>query len=127
MARRSIQIDGFGHLNPLPAASRIGNLVASSVIGGMDRGTRDFPESFAGQCANVFAHMRAIIEAAGATPADVIKVNFYVAELERRAEINPLWVELFPDEDSRPARHTQLQQLDPPRLVCADFLALIER
>ena len=30
--RKSIYVEGFGHKNPIPAASRIGNLVASAFL-----------------------------------------------------------------------------------------------
>ena len=53
------------HENPIPNASRIGNLVMSSVIGGTNPGTRDLPESFEAQVANVFVHIRHDVEAAG--------------------------------------------------------------
>ena len=36
MSRRSIEIEGFHHANPIPAASRVGPLLASSVVAARD-------------------------------------------------------------------------------------------
>ena len=125
MTRRSIYVDVYAHENPIPAASRVGNLVASSVISAIDPGTREAPPSLEAQCEQVFANLRAILAAAGATPEDVVKVGFYMTDISNRPVLNRFWLELFPDADSRPARHTQQEQLAPPRLIAADFLAVL--
>ncbi|MGE0576472.1 RidA family protein, partial [Reyranella sp.] len=66
------------HENPIPNASRIGNVIMSSVIGGTNPGTRDLPDSLEQQVANVFTHIRHDVEAAGATVDDIIKITFWV-------------------------------------------------
>ncbi len=40
MTRRSIEIESFSHQNPIPAATRIGPLLVSSIIPPFDAGTR---------------------------------------------------------------------------------------
>ena len=75
MTRRSVDIDGFRHANPIPGASRVGPLVASSVISG--RGG-DGPEA---QIANLFRHVGDMLHAAGADWRHVVKMNFYVPDL----------------------------------------------
>jgi enamine deaminase RidA (YjgF/YER057c/UK114 family) len=126
MARRSIHVEGYSHANPIPVASRVGNIVASSVISAVDPASGETPESFEGQCEIVFSNMRLILEAAGATPEDVVKVGFYMPDPSQRTVMNRFWLELFPDEASRPARHTQQDALPPPRLIAADFIAVID-
>ena len=74
--RKSVNFPGFSHQNPIPNASRIGNLMMSSVISGVDPGTRNLPAELAGQVANIFVHIRACVEAAGGTVDDIIKINF---------------------------------------------------
>ena len=59
--RQSVNFPGFAHSNPIPNASRIGNLMMSSVISGADPGTRTYPPTLAGQVANIFTHIRAAI------------------------------------------------------------------
>jgi 2-iminobutanoate/2-iminopropanoate deaminase len=104
--RKSFDIEGLGHANPIPAVSRIGNIVATGGISGTDRSTGKIPEGVGAQCAHMFANLRAILAAAGATPEDVIRVTVWIARPEIRAEVNKEWVVMFPDPHSRPARHT---------------------
>ena len=125
--RQSINGGKPRHENPIPNASRIGNLVMSSVIGGTNPGTRDLPDSFEAQVANVFIHIRHDIEAAGGTVDDIIKVTFWVRDpASQRAALNTEWVKLFPDPESRPARHTQAMASGGRSLVQADFVAVLQ-
>jgi 2-iminobutanoate/2-iminopropanoate deaminase len=104
--RKSFDVEGLGHANPIPAVSRIGNIVATGGVSGADRKTGKVPEDAAAQCANMFANLRAILAAAGATSEDVIRVTVWIKRPEIRAEVNKEWVVMFPDPHSRPARHT---------------------
>jgi len=123
MARRqSIEIPGFSHANPIPGASRIGNLVMSSVISGRDPETGETPDDMAQQIVNIFAHIRSAIEAAGGTPEDIIKITFWVPDpVSGRAALNGEWEKMFPDAASRPARHT----LAGSARVSCDFVAVL--
>ena len=123
--RRSIHVEGLGHKHPIPVASRVGNIVASSVISGVDPQTGKIPDTLEEQAETAFANMRRIIEAAGASPDDVIKVGVYMDDPTRRDAINRPWLELFPDEDSRPARHTQQDSLLGKRLIALEFIAVL--
>ena len=104
--RKSFDVEGLGHANPIPAVSRIGNLVATGGVSGTDTRTGKMPEDVSAQCANMFANLRKILAAAGATPEDVIRVTVWIARPEIRTEVNKEWVVMFPDPHSRPARHT---------------------
>ena len=66
MGRQSIEINSFQHVNPIPAASRIGPLLVSSVIAPRDPGEQTVPEAPEAQYANLFHHIGEILEAAGA-------------------------------------------------------------
>jgi 2-iminobutanoate/2-iminopropanoate deaminase len=123
--RRSVDFPGFRHLNPIPNASRIGNIMMSSVINGMDPGTRNLPPDLAQQLANMFAHIRSAVEAAGGTVDDIIKINVWMKEpATQREALNVEWVKMFPDKDSRPARHTLPLGPDSKALVACDFTAV---
>lgn len=104
--RRSFDIEGLGHANPIPAVSRIGNIVATGGVSGMDAKTGKIPEDAVAQCAHMFANLRTILAAAEASPEDVIRVTVWIARAEIRAQVNKEWVVMFPDAHSRPARHT---------------------
>jgi enamine deaminase RidA (YjgF/YER057c/UK114 family) len=124
--RRSIDGSRARHENPIPNACRIGNIVMSSVIGGSTPGTRELPPTLEEQVANVFAYIRHDVEAAGGTVDDIIKITFWVKDpAKQRAALNAEWVKMFPDPDSRPARHTQHLPADARALVQADFIAVL--
>jgi len=124
--RKSINGSRARDENPIPNASRIGNIVISSVIGGTRPGTRELPASLEEQVANVFAHIRHDIEAAGGSVDDIIKITFWVKDpVLQRAALNTEWVKMFPDPQSRPARHTLVLPADNRALVQADFTAVL--
>jgi 2-iminobutanoate/2-iminopropanoate deaminase len=124
--RRSIMFPGFSHQNPIPNASRVGNIVMSSVIGGSNPGTRELPPSLEAQVANVFGYIRAAIEAAGGTPENIVKIDFFVKDpASQREALNAEWVKMFPDTNSRPARHTQPLPADSRAQVQASFVAVL--
>lgn len=102
--RKSINGSRARHENPIPNASRVGNVVMSSVIGGTKPGTRELPASLEEQVANVFAYIKHDVEAAGGSVDDIIKITFWVKDpVSQRAALNTEWVKMFPDAESRPA------------------------
>lgn len=104
--RTSIEVEGFSHAgNPIPAASRVGNVVMTGGISGQDPATGKVPDDAIAQVALAFANLEKIITAAGASVEDIVKVSVAVKTFELRAEINVQWLKMFPDEHSRPARH----------------------
>ena len=127
MARRqSVNAPRARHENPIPNASRIGNIVMSSVIGGANPGTRELPPSLEAQVANVFAHIRSDIEAAGGTVDDIIKITFWVKDpVSQRAALMAEWLMSFPYPVARPARNTLPLPADSRALVQADFTAVL--
>jgi len=123
--RQSVNFPGFAHQNPIPNASRIGNVMMSSVIAGSDPGTRNLPPELAKQVANVFTHVRAAITSAGGAPDDIIKMTFWMKEPGTgRAALNDEWVKMFPDAASRPARHTMALGSESHALVTCEFVAV---
>jgi enamine deaminase RidA (YjgF/YER057c/UK114 family) len=125
MSRRSIEIAGFRHTNPIPAASRLGPLLVSSVIPPRDPGADTIPKELDAQIANLFQLMGEMLEAAGGDWRHVAKVTFFVADGAVRDAINGPWLERFPDPDSRPARHTQVSPT-AGRAISCEFLAYID-
>ena len=124
--RKSIHIGGFKHANPIPNACRIGNLVMSGVILGRDAAGA-MPESLDAQCANMFAHMKAAVEAAGGSTDDIIKMTVWLKDRTQRGPVNVEWLKMFPDEHSRPARHAlSMDVMDGGALVQCDFTAVID-
>ncbi len=58
-------------------------------------------EDAAAQTRQIFEHMKAILEAAGASFADVLRVTVYLTDINDRVAINPVRQEYF--GDTRPA------------------------
>ncbi len=125
MGRKSIHIPGFAHRNPIPAASRVGNVVISSVINGVDPATGRPGETLAKQCEFMFLHMQALVTAAGGSMDDIVKVTIWMNDRSQRDVLNQAWTTVFPDDASRPARHTQPAQLDGGLLIQCDFMAVL--
>lgn len=124
--RVSFELPGVGHTHPIPGGCRIGSFLITSVVSGKDPRTGAFPEGIEGQCAQMFANMRALLEAGGATPEDVIKVTVWLTDKALRPHVNKEWLAMFPDPHSRPARHTFAgPDLDPPMLVECEVMAVI--
>jgi enamine deaminase RidA (YjgF/YER057c/UK114 family) len=121
--RRSIHIEGLSHLTAIPVATRIGPLVVSSVIAPFAPGTRDVPEEPAAQLANIFAHVGAMLDEADATWAHVAKMEFWAPNAEMRSEIDGPWLEHFPDQTSRPSRHTHT---GGGNVFTASFIAYVD-
>jgi len=125
--RRSIEVKGLEHVNPIPNASRIGSLLVSGGIFGKDPASGKVPEGIEAQCAQTFANIRTVLAAGGATPEDVIKLSVWLKDMAYRPVVNKYYVEIFPDEHSRPARHTfPTPDLREPLLVECEIMAVIQ-
>ena len=113
MGRRTIiDVPGVAHgTMPIPMAVKIGNMVYSSGIHGMDPATGTIPQDPAAQVKLVFQHMRTIVENAGGGTGDIAIVIFNIADDSVRPLVNDEWLAMFPDDDDRPARNTHLTQL----------------
>ena len=123
--RRSIYIDEFAHKSPIPNASRIGSIVVSGLIRGIDPATQTFLPTVEGQCAFMFEHLRRTVEAGGAHVEDIVKVTFWMKQLQRNP-VNDEWIKMFPDPQSRPARQIMEVPMEEGVLVQCDFMAVID-
>lgn len=126
--RRSFHVEGLGHgANPIPAVSRVGNLVTSGGIMGRDVATGAVGETFEDQCRLMFEAMDKIARAAGITTAAIAKVTIYLSPGMARDAINHEWLKHFPDEHSRPARHVVIyEHFAGNILIQCEFIAFAE-
>src|SRR6185503_8412330 len=83
--RRSIEVAGVKHQNPIPAASRKGPFVASGAISGADPQTGKVPEDLDAQCRQMFDNVRRLLEAAGGGPDDILKMTVWIADRALRS------------------------------------------
>jgi len=124
--RKSIYIEGFQHVNPIPNACRLGNFLVSGVINGVDPATGKVPPTIEEQCAFMFGHMRRIVEAGGGTTDDIIKMTVWMKDRSQRQPLNREWLKMFPDEQTRPSRHTMQGHMEGATLIQCDFMAVID-
>ena len=122
--QQSIYVEGFAHGNPIPAGCRIGNVLMTGVISGKDARTGKRPETLDGQCEAVFRHVREIVEAAGMTTNDIIKLTVWLKDQSDRKALNAEWVKMFPDPQHRPARMVMPHVGEGDALILCDVTAV---
>lgn len=76
----------------------------------MEPETRKTPPDIESQCKLMFQNIRRVMEAAGGSVEDIIKVVVWAKDKSFKEAVNKEWLAMFPDEHSRPARHTMLYQ-----------------
>jgi enamine deaminase RidA (YjgF/YER057c/UK114 family) len=124
--RKSINVAGFSHKNPIPAGSVIGNLLMTGVIFGVDPDTGKMADNLEDECRFIFENARRILAAAGGNFDDILKMTFYLKPDISRDLLNKFWVEIFPNPDSRPARHVILSQTLPADMhIQSDLVAVL--
>lgn len=125
--RQSVHVDGFAHVNPVPAACRVGSLLVTGAVHGGGRGDDpgDFPPDFGTQCARMFGRVGDIVAAAGGSLDDVAKFSVRIGDDADRAELNEQWLALFPDPESRPARQVSVGTTRPHIKVQCEVIAMI--
>jgi 2-iminobutanoate/2-iminopropanoate deaminase len=105
MAIQSFEIPPVKHNAPIPMAAKVGNVVMTSGVMGADPQTGQVPESLEEQAKNCFINLETVLTKAGATKDDVVRVTVFIKSNQNRQLVNPPWLEMFPDENARPARH----------------------
>jgi 2-iminobutanoate/2-iminopropanoate deaminase len=123
--RESFNVAPMIHANPIPTFSRTGNMLFTSVISGRDLETGKVPDSAEEQAVNVFKILERILAKGGATAGDVAHVKVFLKDNSYRELVNKPWVAMFPDENSRPARHATI---DPSlgALIQIEAVAVIQ-
>lgn len=123
MSREALWLPTFMHANPIPTASRIGPLLISGALTGRTPDTGEMPASLDAQIANVFAHIVALMDAAGSSTDAIAKVTFHLVDYRDRTALNRAWTAMFPDRATMPARQVLASSLDGGALVHADLIA----
>jgi enamine deaminase RidA (YjgF/YER057c/UK114 family) len=101
---------------PLSFATRVGDLLFISGIPGFDT-QGALPQEFEAQFANVVANIRRVLDEAGATSSDLVKVNVLLTRAADVAAMNGLYASAF-GPAPYPARTTcVVQALPDPRML----------
>jgi 2-iminobutanoate/2-iminopropanoate deaminase len=102
MTRREYAVDGLAPpISHYTDAVAAGDTLYVSGIVPVDADGNVVGDDVVAQSRQVFANMRLVLAAAGAEPADVVKVTVYLLDIDDRPRINPVRQEFF--GDARPA------------------------
>jgi reactive intermediate/imine deaminase len=102
---KRINVEGVGRLPAFSHATLAGGLIfVSGMLGTLPGSFNLAPGGTAGQTRQALENIRAILAGAGATLADVAKVNVYLTDMTTFSEMNEAYLEFFPGEP--PARIT---------------------
>jgi 2-iminobutanoate/2-iminopropanoate deaminase len=108
---------------PLSFTARTGDLLFISGIPGFDE-NRGLPDSFEAQFANVVTNIKRVLDDAGATFRDVVKLNVLLTRASDVATMNALYASAF-GPAPYPARTTCVVQAlpDPKMLIEIEGIA----
>jgi enamine deaminase RidA (YjgF/YER057c/UK114 family) len=125
--RRVIEVPGLEHTNPIPMATVIGTLLVSGSIPGKSAVTGEWGRDLQTQCALVFENIARILNAAGGTTGDILKLSVWLKDIGARGPLNEEWKKMFPDALSRPARHTFADPHMPDgQFIQCEIMAVLE-
>ncbi|RLJ71123.1 2-iminobutanoate/2-iminopropanoate deaminase [Hydrogenivirga caldilitoris] len=82
-----------------------GTLYVSGQIG-IDPGTNRLRESFEGQAEQVLKNVEAVLQEAGYSKGDIVKVVIYLTDITKFKEFNSLYESFFQGIEPKPARVT---------------------
>lgn len=115
--------------DPIPVGIKVDDLIHGLRITGADPTTGKLPESLEAQSAQALANLQRAVEAAGGSLDNVAQVSFFFKNFAgsvMRDVINPLWVKLFRDENSRPTyKFMPAPELPDNQLVHLEFWAVL--
>lgn len=103
-----------GQAPMLPGAVRAGNLVYTSGVASASLMTGGSP-GFAEQAAEAMAALLQVLADAGATPADVVKLEAFLASPDDFAAWNEVFLQVWPEPG--PARTTLISGFAMPSML----------
>ena len=123
--RKSIHIKGMEHGAPIPNGAVMGNMIFSSAISGKDAKTGVLSPDPEEQAAAMFRNLRLFMEGAGGAPENIAYMKVYLKEEKYRDAVNKAWLEMFPDDHDRPARHSIKVDLRGNNLFQIEVIAVL--
>lgn len=101
--RVNYEVPGHTHHDPIPMASRTGQLLQSSGISGIDPATGKVPGELSAQIDHGLVHVRNLMKEANGSLDDIVSITILLRELGQAGQIRDRLSELFPDPDAQPA------------------------
>jgi enamine deaminase RidA (YjgF/YER057c/UK114 family) len=122
------------HLNELyppdvkstvPLGLRVNDMVYTTSLSAADPATGEISGDIKEQTAKALQRMKQMIERAGGTLDNVARGVGYCTNADDRTPVDQVWMEMFPNENDKPAMKVLLAELPPGQLVRIDALALL--
>ena len=111
-------------IGPYSQGIKAGNLVITSGQLPLDPATGAFPEGIEAQTRQSLTNCKAVLEAAGATMADVIKTTVFLSDMNDFAAMNGVYATFF--EGACPARSAvQVARLPQDAMVEIECIAAL--
>jgi 2-iminobutanoate/2-iminopropanoate deaminase len=110
--------------DPIPCGIRLGNLIHGLRLFGTEPQTGALGQGIEQQLQFAFSNLRRCVEAGGATLDNVAQVSFFLKNREDLRSVNPLWVEMFPNDQDRPTYKFMQANLPGDQLVSLECFAL---
>jgi 2-iminobutanoate/2-iminopropanoate deaminase len=107
-------------------AAQVGAVFRSSGIPPTDPADGSTPAGGERQAEVVFANLRALLGAAGLDPGDIVYLDVFLADDALRPAVNRHWLDWYPDEHDRPARHVTVRPLPGKMLIQLQVQAVAE-
>ena len=125
MEKEVVLTDGApAPVGPYSQAVKAGNLVFVAGQIAIDPATGEMPEGIAAQTRLALRNLGAVLEAAGASLADVVKTTVFLQYLDDFAAMNEVYASFFPDQP--PARAcVEVARLPKGALVEIEAVAVI--
>jgi 2-iminobutanoate/2-iminopropanoate deaminase len=96
-----------------PDLVKVGDMFFTSGVRGVDLKTGDIGATPKEEFLLAWRNLKALVEGAGLSTDDIGLVTNFLDSQDYRPFINTGWLELFPDENNRPARKTTAYPLAP--------------
>ncbi|MGO4392449.1 RidA family protein [Variovorax sp. M-6] len=124
---RSIEVAGVSHgAAPIPMGARVGNILYSSGIAGVDPSTSKLAPDAASQARFAFENLRTLLRNGGASLDDLVRLTVYLKDNSAREHVNAEWLKCFPDPHDRPARHALTYDLQHGMLLQLEAVAVVQ-
>ena len=104
--RKITNLPGLSTSGTAPDLVQTGNLFFTSGVRGVDLATGKLGATPEEQFTLAWRNLKALVEHAGLSTDNIGLVTNFLDSQDSRPLINPGWLELFPDEENRPARKT---------------------
>lgn len=122
----AVSVFGNQDVDPIPLGTLAGDLLHGVRISGRDPQTGKLGDGIQAQLKSAYANMRLCMENAGGSIDNIAHVSMYWSDFATdRGEMNPPWVEFFPNDDDRPTYKFMPANLPEGERVAFEFFAVL--